>query len=60
MSNDDLMFNMNSNTVMHDQMKQNLTDWSLKNGVSIEEINCDDFIFTKILQGDKSDNITRC
>lgn len=57
MSNDDLMFNMNSNTVMHDQMKQNLTDWSLKNSVSIEEINCDDFIFTKILQGDKSDNI---
>ena len=57
MSNDDLMFNMNSNNVMHDQMKQNLSDWALKNSVSFEEINCDDFIFAKILQGDKSDNI---
>lgn len=57
MSNDDLMFNMNSNNVMHDQMKQNLSDWALKNKVSFEEINCDDFIFAKILQGDKSDNI---
>ena len=56
-SNDDMLFNMGSDSVMHDQMKQNLTDWIQKNRIDINEINCDDFIFAKILQGDKSDNI---
>ena len=56
-SNDDMLFNMGSDSVMHDQMKQNLTDWIQKNRIEINEINCDDFIFAKILQGDKSDNI---
>ena len=57
MSNDDLLFNMSSDEVLHDETKENLQKWVQSNGVSIEEINCDDFIFTKILQGDKSDNI---
>ena len=56
-SNDDMLFNMGSDSVMHDQMKQNLSDWIQKNRIEINEINCDDFIFAKILQGDKSDNI---
>jgi len=57
MSNEELLFNMGSSSALHDQMKENLTNWVDKNGVDIQEINCDDFIFTKILQGDKSDNI---
>ena len=57
MSNEDLLFNMDSTDVLHDNAKQSLKQWVQSNGVSIEEINCDDFIFTKILQGDKSDNI---
>jgi len=57
MSNDDLLFNMGSSSVMEDQLKDDFKEWVNKNGVTIQEINCDDFIFSKILQGDKSDNI---
>jgi len=57
MCNDDMLFNMSSNEVTNDKLKEDLQSWVLKNGVQIQEINCDDFIFSKILQGDKSDNI---
>jgi len=57
MSNEYLLFNIGSNDVMQDQLKNDFKAWILKNGVTVEEINCDDFIFCKILQGDKSDNI---
>lgn len=57
MSNDDLLFNIGSESVMQDQLKDDFKTWIVKNGVTIQEINCDDFIFSKILQGDKSDNI---
>jgi 5'-3' exonuclease len=56
-SNDDLLFNMGSADVLNNQLKGDFIGWIAKNGVEIEEINCDDFIFSKILQGDKSDNI---
>ena len=56
-SNDDLLFNMGSADVLNSQLKGDFINWIAKNGVEIEEINCDDFIFSKILQGDKSDNI---
>jgi 5'-3' exonuclease len=57
MSNDDLLFNMGGSDAMHDDAKEKLQAWIKSNGVDIEEVNCDDFIFLKILQGDKSDNI---
>ena len=57
MSNEDMLFNMSSNGSIQDAMKESLTDWIKSNKVNITEINCDDFIFAKILQGDKSDNI---
>jgi 5'-3' exonuclease len=57
LSNDDMLFNMSSNEVMGDKLKEDFQAWILKNSVQIEEVNCDDFIFSKILQGDKSDNI---
>lgn len=56
-TNDDLLFNMSSDEVMGDQLKSDFQAWVSKNSVKIEEVNCDDFIFSKILQGDKSDNI---
>jgi 5'-3' exonuclease len=48
---------MGSADVLNNQLKGDFISWIAKNGVEIEEINCDDFIFSKILQGDKSDNI---
>jgi 5'-3' exonuclease len=56
-SNDDLLFNMSQGLSVSGLAKKELNNWVEKNKVTIEEINCDDFIFTKILQGDKSDNI---
>jgi 5'-3' exonuclease len=57
MSNDDLLFNMSSDDSIRDQAKKNIKDWININAINVQEINCDDFIFTKIIQGDKSDNI---
>jgi 5'-3' exonuclease len=57
MSNDDLLFDMASTTNEHDQARESITEWIRTNRVTTQEINCDDFIFTKIIQGDKSDNI---
>ena len=57
MTGDDLLFNMSSDATAQDQAKENLTEWIRTNRVTTQEINCDDFIFTKIIQGDKSDNI---
>ena len=57
MSNEELLFNIGSEEATYDKLKEDFQEWTIKNKVSIEEINCDDFIFTKILQGDKSDNI---
>lgn len=56
-SNDDMLFNMSSNVVMNNNIKEDFQRWISKNNVQIQEINCDAFIFSKILQGDKSDNI---
>jgi 5'-3' exonuclease len=56
-SNEDLLFNMSQGLSVSGLAKKELRSWIDKNKVAIEEVNCDDFIFTKILQGDKSDNI---
>jgi 5'-3' exonuclease len=57
LSNDDMLFNMSSSVVMNNSIKEEFQKWIVKNTVQIQEINCDAFIFSKILQGDKSDNI---
>jgi len=57
LSNDDLLFNMGSSDVLNDTLKNEFNNWITSNNVEIEEINCDDFIFSKIIQGDRSDNI---
>ena len=55
--NDDLLFNLASKTAFLEKMRMDVSDWIKKNGIEVEEINCDHFIFQKILMGDKSDNI---
>ena len=56
-SNDELLFNMANDAVLHDKMVEDMKDFIQKDKVNITEVNCDEFIFTKILQGDTSDNI---
>jgi 5'-3' exonuclease len=56
-SNDDLLFNMDSPSHQSDLIKNEMIDWMKKNSIEVEEINCDRFVFQKILMGDKSDNI---
>lgn len=56
-SNDDLLFNLASKTALLEKVRADIQDWIKKNGIEIEEINCDHFIFEKVLIGDKSDNI---
>jgi 5'-3' exonuclease len=56
-SNDDLLFNMDSPSHQSDRIKNEMIDWMKKNSIEVEEINCDRFVFQKILMGDKSDNI---
>ena len=57
MTNAELMFNLSSEESTYDKLKDDFQHWMDKNRVTVEEINCDDFVFGKILQGDKSDNI---
>lgn len=57
LSNDELLFNMASNEVLHDSMMDEMNNWIHNNRIKIQEVNCDQFIFSKILQGDSSDNI---
>lgn len=56
-SNEDLLFNMDSPSHENDRVKGQMIEWIKKNSIEIEEINCDRFVFQKILMGDKSDNI---
>lgn len=55
--NEDLLFNLASKTALLEKVRADVNDWIKKNGIEIEEVNCDTFIFQKILTGDKSDNI---
>tara|TARA_R110000772_G_scaffold65904_2_gene147076 strand:+ start:4275 stop:5444 length:1170 start_codon:yes stop_codon:yes gene_type:complete len=57
LSNDDLLFNLNNSDIQSDDIKSKINEWVRSNKVTIEEINAADFIFKKILTGDKSDNI---
>lgn len=56
-TNEDLLFNMDSPSHLSDRIKNEMVDWMKKNSIEVEEINCDRFVFQKILMGDKSDNI---
>ena len=56
-SNDDMLFNMGGSALARDNYQNDILDWVKANKIKIQEIDCDEFIFKKILVGDKSDNI---
>jgi hypothetical protein len=57
MTNEDMLFNMGGEHMSRDQYQNNILGWVQANKIGITEIDCDEFIFKKILVGDKSDNI---
>jgi 5'-3' exonuclease len=57
LSNDDLLFNLNNDDVISDGIKTQINEWVRQNKVTIEEVDSREFIFKKMLIGDKSDNI---
>tara|TARA_Y100001958_G_C21241009_1_gene568742 strand:+ start:203 stop:1474 length:1272 start_codon:yes stop_codon:yes gene_type:complete len=56
-SNDDMLFNMGGSALARDNYQNDILDWVKANKIKIQEVDCDEFIFKKILVGDKSDNI---
>lgn len=57
MTEDDMLFNMGGQHMMRDAYQTDILDWITANKIGITEVDCDEFIFQKILTGDKSDNI---
>jgi 5'-3' exonuclease len=57
MTEDDMLFNMGGQHMMRDTYQSDIMSWVRANKISITEVDCDEFIFKKILTGDKSDNI---
>jgi|TARA_B100000768_G_scaffold173494_1_gene182812 5'-3' exonuclease len=57
LSKDDMLFNLGGQTMLRDNYQKDILDWVQANKISIIEVDCDKFIFQKILTGDKSDNI---
>lgn len=55
-TNEDLLFNMSANDAVGG-IKDDIKEWVKRNKVNIEEIESREFVFKKILIGDKSDNI---
>jgi len=52
-----MLFNMGGQHMMRDRYQKQILDWIIANKIEVQEVNCDEFIFNKILVGDKSDNI---
>ena len=57
LSNEDLLFNLNNDDVKSDGVKTQINEWIRSNKVTVEEVDSREFIFKKMLVGDKSDNI---
>jgi 5'-3' exonuclease len=57
MNNDDLLFNMGGEHMTRDAYQTNILAWVKDLKIEMTEVDCDRFIFNKILIGDKSDNI---
>ena len=58
LTSDEMLFNLGGQTMLRDNYQQDIMDWVQANKVNIVEVDCDKFIFQKILTGDKSDNIS--
>jgi len=57
MPTDDLLFNMGGEHMTRDAYQTNILSWVKDLKIEVTEVDCDRFIFNKILIGDKSDNI---
>ena len=57
MNTDDLLFNMGGEHMTRDTYQTNILSWVKDLKIEVTEVDCDRFIFNKILIGDKSDNI---
>lgn len=57
LTEDDMLFNMGGQHMMRDAYQRDIMSWVKANKIQTTEIDCDEFIFKKILVGDKSDNI---
>lgn len=57
LTSDDMLFNMGGQHMMRDTYQSDIMDWVKANKITTTEVDCDEFIFKKILVGDKSDNI---
>lgn len=57
MSEEDMLFNMGGSHMVRDAYQNDILAWVKDNKIETVEIDCDEFIFKKILTGDKSDNI---
>lgn len=57
LSTDELLFNMGGEHMGRDEYQYNILQWITKNNIDVTEVNCDEFIFKKVLTGDSSDNI---
>ncbi|MDA9262815.1 hypothetical protein N9P49_00020 [bacterium] len=57
MADDDMLFNMGGQHMLRDNYQKEVLDWITNNGITTTEVDCEHFIFNKILTGDKSDNI---
>ena len=57
LSTEDMLFNMGGQHMMRDNYQRQILEWITANKIEVSEVDCDHFIFNKILTGDKSDNI---
>lgn len=57
MSSDDILFNMGGSHMARDRYQSSIMQWVKDQKVETVEVDCDRFIFNKVLIGDKSDNI---
>jgi 5'-3' exonuclease len=57
LSKDELLFNMGGDHMGRDEYQHNILEWINRNKIEINEVDCDEFIFKKVLIGDSSDNI---
>lgn len=56
-NNEDMLFNMSSYSGLSQEFRHAMKVWIENNKIKVTEVDCDEFLFKKLLIGDKSDNI---
>jgi len=57
LTDDEMLFNMGGSHMSRDDYQLQILNWIQKNKIEVIDVDCDEFIFKKILMGDSSDNI---